>query len=69
MKYILIFCILATAYLLISYRMDQRYAEGLAEGRRTALNTHPVSDELEMTCASLWVGKQADKAWKKENAR
>lgn len=61
MKYVLIFCILATAYLLISHRMDMRYQEGLAEGRKTALNLHPPSAALENACLSLWVGEQAKK--------
>jgi hypothetical protein len=69
MKYILIFCIVATTLLLVTHRMDQRYAEGVAEGRRTALHTSPVSEELEMVCAGLWVGDQAKKAQAKENAR
>jgi hypothetical protein len=66
MKYVLIFCILATVTLLITHRMDQRYAEGLAEGKRTALHTTPVSEELEMVCAGLWVGEQAKKAQAKD---
>ena len=64
MKYVLIFCICATVYLLVSHRMEQQYAKGLAEGRRTALHTNPVSEELELACAGLWVGEQAKKAQK-----
>lgn len=66
MKYILSFCVAAGIVLLITHRMDQRYAEGVAEGRRTALNTNPVSQELEMVCAGLWVGEQAKKAQAKD---
>lgn len=66
MKYILIFCILATATLLITHRMDQRYQEGVMEGRRTALNISPPSEELELACAALWVGEQAKKAQGKD---
>ena len=42
--------------------------EGIAEGRSMALKTNPVSEELEQTCFSLWLGEQAKKAWEKENA-
>ena len=61
MKYILAFCVIATAYLLITHRMDQRYQEGVAHGVKTALHL-PPSDALEVTCASLWIGEQAKKA-------
>ena len=44
------------------------YNKGIAEGRSMALKTNPVSDELEQTCFSLWLGEQAKKAWEKENA-
>ena len=63
MKYILAFCVIATAYLLITHRMDQRYQEGVAHGVKTALHL-PPSDALEVTCASLWIGEQAKKAQK-----
>lgn len=69
MKYILIFCIVATSYLMITHRLDVRYQEGLAEGRRTALHASPPSEELELVCAGLWVGEQAKKAQGKENVR
>ena len=46
---------------------------GIAEGRSMALKeaykTNPVSEELERTCFTLWVGEQAKKAWKKENEK
>lgn len=58
MKYILAFCALATFYLMAAHQLDQAYARGRAE----ALRTNPVSEELEMTCAGLWVGEQAKKA-------
>ncbi len=66
MKYILAFCIVATAILLITHRMDQRYQEGLAEGRRTALDTRSPSDALENACLSLWVSDQNKKYVEKE---
>lgn len=65
MKYILAFCTIATVVLLIMHRMDQRYAEGLADGRRTALKVNPPSEALELACLSLWVGEQNKKAAKK----
>jgi hypothetical protein len=69
MKYIFILLVIAVAALWIPHRMEQEYAKGLAEGRRTALHTSPVSEELEMVCAGLWVGDQTKKAQAKENAR
>lgn len=53
------------AALWIPYKMDEAYAKGLAEGKRTALHTTPVSEELELVCAGLWVGEQTKKALKK----
>lgn len=64
MKYVFALLVVMTMALWIPHRMDQRYAEGLAEGRRTALHTTPVSEELELVCAGLWVGEQAKKASK-----
>ena len=66
MKYIFILLVIAVAALWIPHRMDQRYAEGVAEGRRTALHTTPVSEELEMVCAGLWVGEQAKKVQERQ---
>jgi hypothetical protein len=44
---------------LVGYNWGKR--EGIAEGRNMALSTDPVSEELEMTCAGLWVGEQNKK--------
>ena len=66
MKYVLSFCVIATIVLLVMHRMDTRYAEGLADGRRTALNLNPPSEALEVACLSLWVGNENKKAWKKQ---
>ena len=65
MKYVFFLLVVLVAALWIPHRMDQRYAEGVAEGRRTALHTTPVSEELELVCAGLWVGEQAKKAQNK----
>ncbi len=69
MKYMFLLLVVLTAALWIPHRMDQRYAEGVAEGKRTAFNTSPVSEELELACAALWVGDQTKKAQAKDNAR
>ena len=66
MKYVLSFCIIAILALWIPHRMDQKYAEGVAHGRKTALKTNPVSEELEIACMSLWVGEQNKKAAKEK---
>lgn len=33
------------------------FAAGYEEGRKDALRTNPVSDDLEFVCAGLWFGK------------
>lgn len=66
MKYVLIFCIVALMALWIPFKMDQRYAEGMAEGKRLALQTTPPSEALEVACVSLWVGDQNKKAAKEK---
>jgi hypothetical protein len=66
MKFTIWIIIAMVAALWIPHRMDQRYAEGLAEGRRTALHVTPPSEELELVCAGLWVGEQAKKQYQKE---
>ena len=66
MKYILIFCIVAVMALWIPHRMDQKYAEGVAEGKRLALRITPPSEALEVACVSMWVGEQNKKAAKEK---
>jgi hypothetical protein len=34
------------------------YSAGYDQGRKDALRMNPVSDDLEMTCAGLWFGKE-----------
>ena len=65
MKYVFVLLVIMVAALWIPHRMEQQYAKGLAEGRRTALTTNPVSEELELVCAGLWVGEQTRRAQKK----
>lgn len=43
--------------------------KGTQQGYRQALKTNPVSEELEMTCAGLWVTEQNKKAIDKEALR
>ena len=64
MKYIFILLVVMVAALWIPHRMDQKYAEGIAEGRRTALDTRNPSEALEVACMSLWVGEQNKRAQK-----
>lgn len=44
------------------------YTKGHAQATKVALSTNPVSEELEMVCAGLWVGEQNKKYWNKEHA-
>ena len=69
MKAILIGAIIGLGYFLIDNALDRQYQRGFAEGRGIALKTNPPSEELEMVCAGLWVGKQNQKMWNKQNAR
>lgn len=69
MKYVLVFFIGTTLYLLIQNRFDDRYEHGYANGMKNALRTNPPSEELEMTCAGLWVGQQNKKYWERTSAR
>lgn len=69
MKYFLVICILSFVGVLVQNRIKDEYKAGYAEGMRVALKTNPPSEELEVTCAGLWVGKQNQKMWNKQNAR
>lgn len=42
------------------------HSRGIVEGRSTALNTNPPSEQLEMVCTGLWVGEQ-NKKWYEKN--
>lgn len=67
MKYIFVLILSMIMALWIPHRMEQKYQEGVLEGRRTALHTVPISEELEMVCAGLWVGEQNKKYYQKGN--
>ena len=69
MKAILSLTLVGALYLLAQSALEREYRTGLREGRAMALKTNPPSDELEMVCAGLWVGKQNQKMWDKQNAR
>ncbi len=62
MKYLAVLIVAAVMGLWIPYKMDEAYAKGRAE----ALKTNPVSAELELVCAGLWVGEQAKKQHEKD---
>lgn len=66
MKYIFALLVVMTMALWIPHRMDQKYAEGVAEGKRLALQTTPPSEALEVACVSMWVGEQNKKAAKEK---
>ena len=66
MKYIFALLVILTMALWIPHRMDQKYAEGVAEGKRLALRITPPSEALETACLSLWVSQQNRKAAAKE---
>jgi hypothetical protein len=69
MKAILSLALVGALYLLAQSALEREYRTGLREGRAMALKTNPPSDELEMVCEGLWVGKQNQKMWDKQNAR
>jgi len=66
MKILLLGIILGLGYFLIDNALERQYNRGFAEGRNIALKTNPLSQELEMVCAGLWIGEQNKKYWKKE---
>lgn len=42
---------------------------GEKQGMKKALSTKPVSEELEMVCAGLWIGEQNKKYWEMERKK
>ena len=58
MKYILLILLIVAISLLAESRMNSQYQAGYKDGVKTALKTNPPSEELELTCAGLWVGEQ-----------
>ena len=68
MKFTLVLLITAVMALWIPFKMDQKYAEGVAHGRKIALDVSKPSESLELACLSLWVSDQNNKYQRKENA-
>ena len=68
MKYILIAGIAISVMLLSHYRFESEYQRGFSDALKSAYKTNPPNEELELTCAGLWIGDQAKKQWRKENA-
>ncbi len=66
MKILLVSILIGIGYLLINNAFERQYKAGFREGRGMALKTNPPSEELELTCAGLWVGEQNKKYWNKE---
>ena len=60
--------VIVLGLLLISVAYMHGYTEGHEKAKKTALSTNPVSEELEMVCAGLWIGEQNKKYWNKGNA-
>jgi hypothetical protein len=50
----------------MDHKVDTAHAEGFSTGMRYALKVDPPSEQLEMTCAGLWVGEQNKKYFEKE---
>lgn len=69
MKTLFITCIIGTIALLVHGRLETEYQRGYREATAKLLKTNPPSEELEMTCAGLWVGEQNRKHWERINAR
>ena len=44
------------------------YQDGYTTAQKQMLKTNPPSEELEMACLGLWLGEQAKKQWRKDNA-
>ena len=61
-KVLLALMTIAIIYLMVQNRFDDKYEQGYKEGMKSALKTNPPSEELEITCAGLWVGEQ-NKKW------
>lgn len=54
----LVGCLMGLMYLM-------GHDKGTKEATKKALSTNPVSEELELVCAGLWVGEQNKKTSKK----
>lgn len=61
MKYMTWIALGLCTYLLVDFSLEKSYEKGYVAGHKAALITDPVSDDLEIVCASLWVGQQNKK--------
>ena len=61
----LLIAVLIISSLLMGVHLGQK--KGYQEGWKDALRTNPVSEELELVCAGLWVGEQNKKYFEKDN--
>lgn len=70
MKYILIVAISVILTLLIAQQpsMKDHFDLGFEAGKKETLNTSRPSEDLELACAALWVGKQ-NKIWSERNEK
>ena len=66
MRYLMVALLVVVMFLIAFFAGEQI---GIQKGKSQALKTNPVSEELEQTCFSLWLGQQAKKAWEKENGK
>ena len=48
----------ATVVILMIIMFEVGKLKGLEQGKKQALSTSPVSEELDLICAGLWVGQQ-----------
>ena len=69
MKIVFWASVIALVVLYMDHKVDKAHAEGFRVGMNYALKTDPPIEQLEMVCAGLWVGKQNQKMWNKQNAR
>jgi len=66
MKIFLLGSAIGVVWLLADHQIDKAHAEGFKVGMNYALKSDPPSEQLEMTCAGLWVGEQNKKYFEKE---
>lgn len=58
MRYVIAIVIGLSVYLMFDFALERQYHKGYVAGHKAALITDPVSDDLELVCAALWVGQQ-----------
>ena len=63
MRYLVAMIVVGVTGILLGEQIGIK--KGIVEGRSMALKLNPVSPELELTCAVLWVGEQNKKYMEK----